>query len=101
MAERIEPINLSPAGAAKEVTPSVGKSSHVFDEILGKAIDALNDVSKTEFTADKLVDDYIAGKVELSDVMIATAKMSVAVQFAVTAITSVVNTFKEITQIPI
>jgi flagellar hook-basal body complex protein FliE len=76
-------------------------TGNVFDEMLGKAVNALNGVSESEFTANQLIDKYIAGKAELSDVMIATSKMTLAVNLAVTTITSAVSSFKEITQMPI
>jgi flagellar hook-basal body complex protein FliE len=85
--------------AQPATTPS--KSESIFDQVLGRAVDALDSVSQTEMNANRLIDDYIAGKVELSDVMIATSKMTIAVQLAVTTITSAVSTFKEITQMPI
>jgi len=78
-----------------------GKSESIFDQVLGRAVDALDSVSQTEMNANRLIDDYIAGKVELSDVMIATSKMTIAVQLAVTTITNAVSTFKEITQMQI
>jgi flagellar hook-basal body complex protein FliE len=87
------------APAAPATTPS--RSESIFDQVLGRAVDALDSVSQTEMNANRLIDDYIAGKVELSDVMIATSKMTIAVQLAVTTITSAVSTFKEITQMPI
>lgn len=87
------------APAAPAAAPAQTES--IFDKALGRAIDALNSVSQTEMNANKLIDDYIAGKVELSDVMMATSRMSVAVQLAVTTITTAVSTFKEITQMSI
>jgi len=102
MIDPIDPLLLSQVEAPREAAPvPTGSTGSVFDDILGKAIETLNDVSKTEFTANNLIDEYTVGKAELSDVMIATAKMSIAVQLAVTAITSAVNTFKEITQMAI
>jgi flagellar hook-basal body complex protein FliE len=103
----IEPIILaavndvaSPTAPAAPVS-KVDPAGNPFDAVLGKAIDALNGVSQTEFTANKLIDDYIAGKAELSDVMIATSKMTIAVNLAVSTITSAVSSFKEITQMAI
>jgi flagellar hook-basal body complex protein FliE len=90
---QVDPV-LSPAPAAPAAPAG---SESIFDKVLGRAVDALNNVSETEMNANKLIDNYIAGKVELSDVMIATSKMTVAVQLAVTTITSAVSTFKEIT----
>ena len=69
--------------------------------MLGRAVDALNSVSDVENNANRLIDEYLAGKIELSDVMIATSKMTIAVNLAVTTITSAVSSFKEITQMPI
>jgi len=101
----IMPITLAQVEgpAISPVAPAAGtsKSESIFDQVLGRAVDALNSVSQTEMNANRLIDDYIAGKVELSDVMIATSKMTIAVQLAVTTITSAVSTFKEITQMPI
>jgi flagellar hook-basal body complex protein FliE len=90
---RVAPAATTPAGPAQ--------TESIFDTVLGRAVDALNSVSEAEMNANSLIDGYIAGKVELSDVMIATSKMTVAVQLAVTTITSAVSTFKEITQMSI
>lgn len=72
-----------------------------FDDILSKAVQALSDVSKTEAHANMLIDNYVHGRADLQDAMIATSKASVAVQLAVTVINSAVNTFKEITQMQV
>ena len=99
------PIALAQVGgvldkpAVKSAAPT--QTGNIFDQMLGRAVDALNNVSETEWNANKLIDGYVAGKVELSDVMVATSKMNVAVQLAVTTITTAVSTFKEITQISI
>ena len=102
----IAPITLAQVGGPKipeavSATPGPAQTENIFDEMLGKAVDALQNVSDVEMNANKLMDDYLVGKVELSDVMIATSKMTLAVQLAVTTITSAVSTFKEITQMPI
>ncbi|MFH1710065.1 MAG: flagellar hook-basal body complex protein FliE [bacterium] len=101
----ISPISLAQV-AGSAAMPSASptgpvQTESIFDKVLGRAVDALNNVSETEMNANKLIDDYMAGKVELSDVMLATSRMTVAVQLAVTTITSAVSTFKEITQMPI
>lgn len=98
----IAPISLAQVGTVMPTvsaapTAAPAQSESIFDKVLGRAVDALNNVSESEMNANKLIDDYISGKVELSDVMIATSKMTVAVQLAVTTITSAVSTFKEIT----
>ncbi len=71
-----------------------------FEAVFSRAVDALEGVSSVEFTANDLISKYIAGEADLADVMIATSKMSIAVQLAVTTITTAVSTFKEITQMP-
>ncbi len=102
----IEPISLAQVGEARTVpaatTPAgPAQTESIFDSVLGRAVDALDNISEAEMNANRLIDGYIAGKVELSDVMIATSKMTVAVQLAVTTITNAVSTFKEITQMAI
>lgn len=72
-----------------------------FDDVLSKAVDALNGISQTEYTANDMINKYIAGQAELSDVMLATSKMNIAVQLAVTVVTTAVSTFKEITAMQI
>jgi flagellar hook-basal body complex protein FliE len=76
-------------------------SSSPFDDILGKAIDALNSVSQSERYANQMVDKYLRGEAELHKVMIAQSKAGVMVQLAVTTINSAVTTFKEITQMQV
>lgn len=104
----ISPIMLAAVDATNAVTPATGTSAarplettNIFDNMLGRAIDSLNSVSQSEINANQLIDQYIAGKAELSDVMLATSKMTIAVNLAVTTITSAVSSFKEITQMPI
>jgi len=91
-------------GVGRGVTGAAGGrgalASNPFEDVLSKAVDALEDVSQTEFTANDLINRYIEGKAELADVMLATSKMSIAVQLAVSVITTSVSTFKEITQMP-
>jgi len=105
MALPIEPIMLAqveaPAAPAAAPAAPATDTGNIFDEMLGRAVDALNSVSEVEMNANKLIDDYLVGKAELSDVMLATSKMSIAVQLAVTTITTAVSTFKEITQMAI
>jgi len=89
----------APGGVEGKTTTAPGRAliTNPFEDVLSKAVDALNGVSQTEFTANNLMNNYIAGTAELSDVMVATSKMNIAVQMAVTVITTAVSTFKEIT----
>ena len=85
--------------AAAGVKPNF--SGNPFEEVLSKAVDALNKVSATEFHANQMIDKYLAGEVDMAEAMIATSKMSIMVQFAVTTINTAVTTFKEVTQMQI
>ena len=76
-------------------------TSNTFDSLFQKAVESLEGVSKLENNSNVLMNQYVQGQAEVSDVMIATAKMNLAVQLAVTTLTSAVNTFKEITQMQI
>ena len=102
----IMPIKLAQVEDIKQITSPAAAArpeptGNIFDQMLGRAVNALEGVSETEMNANRLIDDYVAGKAELSDVMLATSKMTIAVNLAVTAITTVVTSFKEITQMQI
>jgi flagellar hook-basal body complex protein FliE len=88
---------LTPAPASTGV-PLTGNP---FDDVLAKAIEALDGVSRSELYTNQLIDKYVRGEAELQDVMIAQSKMSVMSQLAVTTVNAAVNTFKEITQLQI
>ncbi len=103
----IDPVRLAqiediaPLSAPAAPAPARVEGGNIFDDMLGRAIDAMNSVSETEMNANRLMDLYVQGKVELSEVMLATSKMTIAVQLAVTTITNAVSSFKELTQMPI
>lgn len=120
MAEQINPINsselrlsqllgddylaqVSPTLAPGAAAPAEGTSfsGNIFDDILSKAVDSLNGVSRTENYANEMVEKYLRGEVELHEVMVAQSKASIVVQLAVTTINSAVTTFKEITQMQV
>lgn len=94
-----------PAGS--NLVPSAGPASsalvagNVFEDVLSKAIQALDGVTKTENYANQMIEKYIKGQAELQDVMVAQAKMGLVAQLAVTTVNTAVSTFKEITQIQI
>ncbi|OGC22107.1 hypothetical protein A2291_07170 [candidate division WOR-1 bacterium RIFOXYB2_FULL_42_35] len=89
------------SAAAADPSAGVTFSGNIFDDFLSKAVDALEGVSQTEFHTNEMIAKYLRGEVELHEVMTAQAKLGVQVQFAVTMITSVVSTFKEITQMQV
>ena len=92
----------APAGTpAAPYAAQTGFSSSPFDDILNKTIQSLNGVSNSERATNQLVGQYARGQAELSDVMIAQAKLSVQTTLAVTVVNSVISTFKEITQIQV
>lgn len=78
-----------------------GFSGNLFEDVLARAIESLEEVSRSEIYANELIDKYLRGEVELHEVMVAQAKMSIMVQLAVTTINSAVATFKEITQMQV
>lgn len=86
---------------AAEAIGSTKLSGNPFEDILAKAIDALEGVSRSEIYADQLVEKYLRGEAELHQVMVAQSKAGIMVQLAVTAINSAVTTFKEITQMQV
>jgi flagellar hook-basal body complex protein FliE len=72
-----------------------------FEDILGKAVESLNGVSRSETYANQLIDSYLRGEAELQDVMAAQAKMNIMMQLAVTSVNTAVTTFQQITQMQI
>jgi len=72
-----------------------------FEDMLSKAIESLNGVSRSEVYANQMIDGYLKGQVELQDVMVAQSKASLMAQLAMTTVNTAVTTFKEITQMQI
>ncbi|MBU0671630.1 MAG: flagellar hook-basal body complex protein FliE [Candidatus Margulisbacteria bacterium] len=122
MAEQISPINnaemrlaqilgddylsqasevaAGPAEAAKPLgQPTL--SGNPFEDVLAKAMHAIDGVSRSEMHANQLIEKYMRGEVEMHEVMIAQSKISIMMQLAVSTITSAVTSFKEITQMQI
>lgn len=87
--------------AAAPPTSSVNFTGNAFEDILAKTIQALDGVSQTEIRANQLISQYMQGQADLSEVMIAQAKMSVSAQLAVTVVSSAVSSFQQVTQIQI
>lgn len=95
------PESARAAGAVAGSTEKVDLPNNIFEDVLSRAIESLNDVSRSEVRANQLIDGYLRGEVELHEVMLAQSKMSVMVQLAVTAVNSAVTSFKEITQMQV
>ena len=79
----------------------VAFTGNPFEDVLNKAIESLEGVSQAEVYANQLIEGYLNGKVNLQEVMLATSKMSILVQLAVTTVNSVVGSFKELTQMQV
>ena len=88
-------------GPAVSPQTKINFSGNPFEDVLSKAIDALNGVSRSEFYANEMVNKYAAGQVDMADAMLATSKMNIMVQLAVTVVNTAVTTFKEVTQMQI
>ena len=73
----------------------------IFEDVLSKAIDSLNGVSRQERYANQMIEKYLRGEVDIHNVMIAQSKSSIMMQLAVTTVNTAVTTFKEITQMQI
>lgn len=101
LAQLLGEEDTKPVSSAAIGTPSLEFQKSPFEDMLSKAIDSLNGVSKQEVRSNELIESYLKGDAELSDVMIETSKLSVMVQLAVTTINQAVSTFKEITQMQV
>lgn len=89
------------AAAAAPGAEKVDFTGNAFEDILSKAIESLEGISQQEMYANELVNKYLKGEVDLQEVMVSQAKLSILVQLAVTTINTAVNTFKEITQMQV
>ncbi len=104
LAQILGPGETLPAPVSVPQQPPAGeefRQIRTFDDVLQKAVDSLEGVSRMEHDTNMLIQQFVEGKAELSDVMIATSKMNLSVQLAVAVVTSAVNTFKEMTQMQI
>jgi flagellar hook-basal body complex protein FliE len=115
MVEGIDPLHLRLAQLIGEeepvtsTTPVTGPARGAqielggspFEDILGRAVDSLEGLSRSERTANDLIDRYVKGQADLQDVMVETSKLNIMVQLAVTTINLAVTTFKEITQMQV
>ncbi|MFA4967718.1 MAG: flagellar hook-basal body complex protein FliE [Candidatus Margulisiibacteriota bacterium] len=111
--ERINPMDLKLAqllGEDEVTTPAAAPQvdetqgyykTSPFEDILGRAVNALEGVSQTEIKANQMIDGYVRGEVDLQDVMVQSSKMNIMVQLATTTVNLAVNTFKEITQMQV
>lgn len=92
---RVDPLKLFPAGglkAAEDGAPASGGKS--FGQVLG---DALGQVNKLQNGAEQASLDLAAGKVQdVSQVVIATEKASVALQLTMQVRNKVIDAYQEI-----
>src|SRR3989339_303393 len=75
------PSSVSPAGSGVEF------EKNIFDDMLSRAVEALNGVSQTEKSANQIIEKYTRGEVGLQEAMVAASQMSIMVQMATTIIT--------------
>lgn len=95
------PESAAGLGAAAGPVDGAKFTGNAFEDVLSKAIDALNGVSRTEVYTNQLIDKYMRGEVEMHEIMVAQSKMSIMIQLATTTINTAVTTFKEITQMQV
>ncbi len=72
-----------------------------FQLFLDRSVQALEDISGMEMRVNDLIDQYLAGKASVDEVTIETQKLSMAISFATSVITSATTTFKEILQMQV
>lgn len=76
-------------------------AEHPFQKMLDSAVESLGKISATEANADALAVEYVNGNASIEDVMFAQNKAALEMNLAVTSVTSAIQTFKEITQLPV
>jgi len=88
---KLSPVNVQPLGTAEVSVKETGKE---FSQFLSEAID---DVNKLQLKAEQASLDLAAGKVEdVSQVIVATEKASVALQLTMQVRNKVVEAYQEV-----
>ena len=72
-----------------------------FQLFVDKAVEALENISQLEFRVNDLTEQFIEGRVSIDEVSMEANKLSLAVSFATTVITTASQTLKELTQLAI
>ncbi len=72
-----------------------------FTYFMTGAVEALQQASNAEFRTNKIIGEYLQGVGSVEDVMLATNELTISMSVATTVITTAVQTFKEIQQMPI
>lgn len=93
---RIEPLNLSPVNMGKNISagPAENTGNNNFSQLLGEALGKVNNL---QLQAEKASIDLAAGKVEdVSQVIVAAEKASVALQLTMQVRNKVVEAYQEI-----
>ncbi|MGE4169402.1 MAG: hypothetical protein AB7F28_01625 [Candidatus Margulisiibacteriota bacterium] len=95
------PAAVTPKNVVNEAQKSNKLDVTPFQLFMDKAVDALENISQMEFKVNDLIDGYIQGKVSIDEVTIAASKLSLAVSFITTAVTTATQTLKELQQMQI
>ena len=91
---RIEPLSLTPANAVKAADLSRNSESQGFSQLLSEALGKVNNL---QLQSEKASIDLAAGKVEdVSQVIVAAEKASVALQLTMQVRNKVVDAYQEI-----
>lgn len=96
-----DPLDLTAVGTPAAPSQDLLVSNNPFEDILAKAVDALEGVSQQEAYANSLIDGYVNGEADLQKVMVETAKANMLVNLTVTVVNTTVQTFKEVTQMQV
>jgi flagellar hook-basal body complex protein FliE len=97
----IAPINLNPISLTK-VAGSTGSSEKVspqknalesFSSVLNNSINSVNDL---QVNADTAIQQFVAGKLDIHDVMVEVEKASVAMQLTVQLRNKVLEAYQEV-----
>ncbi len=97
---RLNQKTVVPAAIAAPIETPIAEKTP-FQQFLDNAVSSLNGISGEEMSTDQLIKNYIAGKSSIEEVIMATNKLSLSIQLAVTVINTAVQTFKEIQQMPV
>ena len=97
--DELQTENISVLNPLSNPVESISRAP--FQIMLENAVDAIQNVSNTENQNNKLIDEFIQGKISVDEVMISTNQLNLEMSLLTTVVNTSVQTFKEIQQMQV
>ncbi|MDI6717092.1 MAG: flagellar hook-basal body complex protein FliE [Actinomycetota bacterium] len=94
---KLDAINVGDVGIAK-LESSANEALDSFSDVLKKTIDKVNDLQKD---ADIAIEKFVAGEIDIHDVMVEVEKANVALQLTIQLRNKVIEAYQEVMRMQI